>query len=598
MFSSLSESLFGNSNSPDKKNVNMNPRSGRKGKGNAGASSTVDEDEPSKNRIIESLKNELQIKTAAVQALSAKVERLEDTAQIENLAAVVKRRHHPVVAETNLIGDKGRQRVKIGTRGSIATSNILQAQAETEKTEVHGIAERFVKVFHDPTNYITYLQSEAFAREFMQVCQATSELLEQQPRCLFLQSPVYVFGDIHGNLEDLHFFADNIWKLGMDLTAGKFLFLGDYVDRGMSCLECIAYLFALKVLYPYKIDLLRGNHETRDVNGWELHYQEKSFLYQCKERFGLEMGETVWEECNQTFDRLPLSAVIDHEIFCIHGGIPRPIDSKMTEIESILAMPNIVSIMPAYDHEEDWMKQVGTDCIWSDPASEDMEDMLDQTGFGESPRGGGAVCFGAAAIENFLAANNLSYIIRAHEAHAHGVALSKGARVFTVFSTSKDHRQGSRAMAGCILVDCDKIQVINRSPSYKNKYVHRRTSVALNDLSTQEVEERRRLGLVRFSLAMEDMNRLVTAAGFKEHDDDDDEHDEVTEKARRKASRARAEAEAAANAPDGGGGGLTRPRSANDVLEGVDDDDGDGRQDGKAQEKSEVKTHRPSFTNA
>jgi len=113
-----------------------------------------------------------------------------------------------------------------------------------------------------------------------------------------------------------------------------------------------------------------------------------------------------------------------------------------------------------------------------------------------------------------------------------------------------------------------------------------------------QVEERRRLGLVRFSLAMEDMNRLVTAAGFKEHDDDDDEHDEVTEKARRKASRARAEAEAAANAPDGGGGGLTRPRSANDVLEGVDDDDGDGRQDGKAQEKSEVKTHRPSFTNA
>jgi hypothetical protein len=50
-----------------------------------------------------------------------------------------------------------------------------------------------------------------------------------------------------GNLEDLNFFADNIWKLGMNLTAGKFLFLGDYVDRGMLGLECLAYLFALKV---------------------------------------------------------------------------------------------------------------------------------------------------------------------------------------------------------------------------------------------------------------------------------------------------------------------------------------------------------------
>lgn len=73
------------------------------------------------------------------------------------------------------------------------------------------------------------------------------------------------------------------------------------------------------------------------------------------------------------------------------------------------------------------------------------------------------------------------------EAHAHGVALSKGARVFTVFSTSKDHRQGSRAMAGCILVDVEKIQVINRSPKYGNKYVHRRTSVALENLSMDEV---------------------------------------------------------------------------------------------------------------
>ncbi|KAJ1423363.1 Metallo-dependent phosphatase-like protein [Ochromonadaceae sp. CCMP2298] len=359
------------------------------------------------------------------------------------------------------------------------------------KTEVQGLAERFLKVFQDPTNYITYLQSDQFGKDLLQVCQEVSTLLEQQPRCLFLQSPVYVFGDIHGNLEDLHFFSDNIWKMGMDLTAGKFLFLGDYVDRGQNCLECVAYLFGLKILYPHKIDLLRGNHETRDVNGWEDHYGEKSFLFQCKQRFGEEFGEEIWEECNQTFDRLPLAAVIDHEIFCIHGGLPRPVDHEgMTEIESILAMPNIVSIMPPYEHEEEWMRQVATDCIWSDPASEDMELDLDETGFGESSRGGGAVCFGSQAIENFLQSNNLSYIIRAHEAHAYGVALSKGARVFTVFSTSKDHRQGQKAMAGCVLVDCDKIQVINRSPNYQNKYVHRRTSIALENLSSNQVSHK------------------------------------------------------------------------------------------------------------
>jgi hypothetical protein len=62
---------------------------------------------------------------------------------------------------------------------------------------------------------------------------------------------------------------------------------------------------------------------------------------------------------------------------------------------------------------------------------------------------------------------------------AEGVAISKGARVFTVFSTSKDHNQGTNAMAGCILVDNEKLQVINRSPAYKNNYVHRRDSVSL-----------------------------------------------------------------------------------------------------------------------
>ncbi len=103
------------------------------------------------------------------------------------------------------------------------------------------------------------------------------------------------------------------------------------------------------------------------------------------------------------------------------------------------------------------------------------------------------------AIDEFLAANKLSFIIRAHEAHAHGVSLSKAAKVFTVFSTSKDHGQGKRAMAGCILVDVDKIQVINRSPSYKNKYIHHRSSIGayFDQLSEYQVAEMLSLGLLR-----------------------------------------------------------------------------------------------------
>eukprot|EP00981_Chlorochromonas_danica_P001277 scaffold268_cov210-Ochromonas_danica.AAC.72 len=473
-------------------------------------------------KLIETLQNELRIKDAAIAALSAKVERLEDEKRLQDLESMVKRRHRPIATVSHIINDTGRQRVKMGTRGSMLTQNILEAMSEPSRSPAQQIAEKFVAAFQDPVKHMTYLQSEQFAKDLITVCRAVTEIFEQQPRCIFLQSPVYVFGDIHGNLEDLHFFSDNLWKLGLDLAAGHFLFLGDIVDRGMSCLECVAYLFGLKLLYPHKISLLRGNHETRDVNGWESHYKEKSFLYQCKDRFGIMTGEMVWEECNLAFDRLPLSAIIDHEIFCIHGGIPRPVPEHSSEIQAIMSLPRVISIMPSYEHEEEWMKQVATDCIWSDPCSEEMEPTLDETGFGESPRGGGAVCFGNKAIENFLAANNLSYIIRAHEAHAYGVSLSKGARVFTVFSTSKDHRQGDKAMAGCILIDNEKIQVINRSPKYKNKYVHRRTSVTLENLSAHEIEERRRLGLVRFSMAMDDMNRLLALRSNEWDEDDED----------------------------------------------------------------------------
>jgi hypothetical protein len=217
-------------------------------------------DASSDAKEVEALRNELKIKDSSIAALAAKIERMEDEMTSKQLTSGVQRRYHAPTTTANIIDDTGRQRVKMGTRGSVVTTNILQSLSEPKKTPAMRLAEKFLKVFQNPVDYISYLQSAAFAKDLIDVCHAVSDVFESEPRCLFMQSPVYVFGDIHGNLEDLHFFADNIWKMGMDLTAGQFLFLGDYVDRGMSCLECVAYLFGLKLLYPKKIHLLRGNH--------------------------------------------------------------------------------------------------------------------------------------------------------------------------------------------------------------------------------------------------------------------------------------------------------------------------------------------------
>jgi len=425
------------------------------------------------------------------------------------------------------------QRERIGRNASITTQRVLDGICRNEPKDSHPPAvQRILDMFQRPSQHMDYLKSEVFAKDLLKLVSKVRNMLEREPRCIFLQSSCYVFGDIHGNLEDLHFFSDNIWRLGMSLTAGNFLFLGDYVDRGLNCLECVAYLFAMKYQLPNKVFLLRGNHETRDVNGWEEHYAERSFIYQCRSRFGDDVGYRVWESVNQCFDRMPLAAVIDQDIFCVHGGIPRPISTTTTRIQDILTVPKVAGVNPPYEHEDDNYQQVASDCIWSDPASEEQE-MLSvdpETGYGESLRGGGAICFGNKAVTNFLQQQDFSYIMRAHEAHAEGVAVSKGARVFTVFSTSQDHNQGSHAMAGCILVDNEKLQVINRSPAYKNQYVHRRDSVSLASLSEQEIQKRIQLGLVTAAAGAANDNDAEELVEWEDFEDSDDEEEDESGK--------------------------------------------------------------------
>jgi hypothetical protein len=288
MFQSISE-IFGTSSKTQNKEATDRSQSPtlsgnvNTARGGNKKSKSIKDTTP-EQQAIESLQNELKIRDAALAALSAKCDRLEDEKRLNELESMVKRRHRPVATVAHMINDEGRSRVKMGTRGSVLTQNILEAISEPKKNQTQLIAEKFLNVFHDPVKYLTYLQSENFAKELIQVCQAVSESFEQQPRVVFLQSPVYVFGDIHGNLEDLHFFSDNLWKLGMDLAAGHYLFLGDYVDRGMSCLECVAYLFGLRLLYPHKITMLRGNHETRDVSR---HYYLFVSLFTLNLRFFL-----------------------------------------------------------------------------------------------------------------------------------------------------------------------------------------------------------------------------------------------------------------------------------------------------------------------
>lgn len=364
-----------------------------------------------------------------------------------------------------------------------------------------GVADRVATAFVDPVQSLPYLHSIQFGADLVELSAQVCAVLESEPRCLSISSPAYVFGDIHGNYTDLRFFADTMWPMGLGLTPGSFLFLGDYVDRGHSSLECVAYLFAQKLLHPNKLFLIRGNHETRAINGLEAHYGSGCFLAQCKSRFGTEEGYIVWHQINHAFDRLPLAAVIDSDIFCVHGGVPRPIGNEKT-VDSILKIPStaLLDVLDAKYYEENAHISMVSDMLWGDPAPEEQEPTMDSNGFGKSLRGGVAVSFGARAIEQFLLQHKFSRILRAHEAKVDGVAVSKSARVITIFSTSKDHGLGEDAKCGCLLIDHGKIVAINRSSqASRSQQLQRRRSVEIQSVASAESTSSRSTRALDFS---------------------------------------------------------------------------------------------------
>ena len=130
-------------------------------------------------------------------------------------------------------------------------------------------------------------------------------------------------------------------------------------------------------------------------------------------------------------------------------------------IDIINQIPTPYELLPTQSPGENLLvKQLVTDLLWSDPARSQQEDHLDPNGFGQGERGTGAVCYGQKAIEEFVMNNELSHILRAHEPTASGVSVRKGAKVITIFSTSKAHNC-QNAFCGCILVDGENIIAIN-----------------------------------------------------------------------------------------------------------------------------------------
>eukprot|EP00922_Rhytidocystis_sp_ex-Travisia-forbesii_P027964 GHVS01041041.1.p1 GENE.GHVS01041041.1~~GHVS01041041.1.p1 ORF type:complete len:245 (-),score=22.97 GHVS01041041.1:640-1374(-) len=194
-----------------------------------------------------------------------------------------------------------------------------------------------------------------------------------------------------------------LFRVGGTPGDKNYLFLGDYVDRGYYSVESVCLIAAFKVRFKDRVTLLRGNHESRQIT------QVYGFYDECYRKYG---NPNVWRYLTDMFDYLPLTAVIENNIFCDHGGISPQLPT-LNHIRNI----NRVQEVP---HEGPMC-----DLLWSDPG--------DEAGWLVSPRGAG-YHFGHSESQQFLHLNDLGFICRAHQLVNDGYNWSHNNQVVTIFS--------------------------------------------------------------------------------------------------------------------------------------------------------------------
>lgn len=235
--------------------------------------------------------------------------------------------------------------------------------------------------------------------EITAICTKAREVLLSQPALIELSPPVKIVGDIHGQYNDLI----RLFEMCGFPPNSNYLFLGDYVDRGKQSLETILLLLCYKLKFPENFFILRGNHECANVT------RVYGFYDECKRRCNIK----VWKTFVDTFNCLPIAAIVAGKIFCVHGGLS-PSLQHMDDIRQI-ARPTDV---PDYG--------LLNDLLWSDPADMDQD--------WESNERGVSYCFGKNVIIDFLARHDFDLVCRAHMVVEDGYEFFNDRLLVTVFS--------------------------------------------------------------------------------------------------------------------------------------------------------------------
>ncbi|KAK9143877.1 hypothetical protein Syun_013277 [Stephania yunnanensis] len=223
-------------------------------------------------------------------------------------------------------------------------------------------------------------QVQLLKTEIRQLCVAAKEIFLSQPNLLELEAPIKICGDVHGQYSDLL----RLFEYGGHPPNANYLFMGNYVDYGKQGIETICLLLAYKIKYPENFFLLRGNHECASINRIDGFYDE------CKRRFNVRL----WKVFTDCFNCLPVAALIDDKVLCMHGGL----SPDLHNLDQIRNIPRPTDVPDT---------GLLCDLLWADPAR-------DVKGWGLNDRGV-SYTFGPDKVSEFLEKHDLDLICRSHQ---------------------------------------------------------------------------------------------------------------------------------------------------------------------------------------
>jgi diadenosine tetraphosphatase ApaH/serine/threonine PP2A family protein phosphatase len=231
------------------------------------------------------------------------------------------------------------------------------------------------------------INKETAKKELVLMLPKVNSIFESEPAVLRInEEPIIIAGDIHGDMQALEFILGERERI----NCKNILFLGDYVDRGVEGTEVLLRLFQLKIEDPEHVFLLRGNHETIEMNLYYGFYEEIGF------------DQEFLFMVNRTYEKMPVVAVLSKHTFCVHGGI-----NGTGSIDAIT-------------------KEEAFPYLWNDPSK--------RRGLTSSMRGATVKEFGPDVVDGFLKTNSLKRIVRGHTAIKDGYKWWFGGKLLSLFS--------------------------------------------------------------------------------------------------------------------------------------------------------------------